>query len=91
MFDLTTDYNRQRSIHSDLLSNSIQNINTNISEKHSLFILTAAACCIHHVTPEKCVELLQEVNEIDFPLNFILFQRSRRHEDRSCRRFFKNP
>ena len=84
LFDLTTDYNRKRSIHSDLLSNAIQNI----SEKHSLFILTAVACCIHHVTPEKRVELLQEVNEIDFSLNFILFQRSGRHEDRSCRRFF---
>lgn len=59
--DLTTDYNRKRFVQSDLIRNAIQNINNNISEKLSLLILTAAARCVHHVTPEKRVELLEEV------------------------------
>ncbi len=60
--DLTTDYNRKRFVQSDLITNAIKNINNNISERLSLLILTAAARCVHHVTPEKRVELLEEVN-----------------------------
>lgn len=60
--DLTTDYNRKRFVQSDLINNAIQNINKNISERLSLLILTAAARCVHHVTPEKRVQLLEEVN-----------------------------
>ena len=60
--DLTTDYNRKRFVQSDLINNVIKNINNNISERLSLLILTAAARCVHHVTPEKRVELLEEVS-----------------------------
>ena len=59
--DLTTDYNRKRFVQSDLVNNAIKNINQNISERLSLLILTAAARCVHHVTPERRVELLEEV------------------------------
>jgi hypothetical protein len=59
--DLTTDYNRKRFVQSELVTNAIKNINNNISERLSLLILTAAARCVHHVTPEKRVELLEEV------------------------------
>jgi hypothetical protein len=59
--DLTTDYNRKRFVQSELITNAIKNINNNISERLSLLILTAAARCVHHVTPEKRVELLEEV------------------------------
>ncbi|CAF0909776.1 unnamed protein product [Adineta steineri] len=58
--DLTTDYNRKRFVQSELVTNAIKNINNNISERLSLLILTAAARCVHHVTPEKRVELLEE-------------------------------
>lgn len=60
--DLTTDYNRKRFVQSDLINSAIKNINNNISERLSLLILTAAARCVHHVTPEKRVELLEEVS-----------------------------
>lgn len=59
--DLTTDYNRKRFVPIDLVTNAIKNINNNISERLSLLILTTAARCVHHVTPEKRVELLEEV------------------------------
>ncbi len=59
--DLTTDYNRKRFVQSDLITNAIKNINSTISERLSLLILTAAARCVHHVTPEKRVQLLEEV------------------------------
>ncbi|CAF3583271.1 unnamed protein product [Rotaria sordida] len=58
--DLTTDYNRRRFVRSGLISNAIKNVNNNISERLSLLILTAAARCIHHVTPDKRVQLLEE-------------------------------
>ena len=61
------DY-RKRFVHHDLLSNVIEKIDSNISEKHSLLILTAAARYIHHVTPEKRVQLLEEV-----PIHCMLF------------------
>lgn len=59
--DLTMDYNRRRYVRSDLINNAIENISTTISERLSLLILTAAARCVHHVTPERRVELLEEV------------------------------
>jgi hypothetical protein len=59
--DLTTDYNRKRFIQSELISNAIKNITNNISERLSLLILTAASRCVHHVTPDKRVALLEEV------------------------------
>ncbi len=82
-FDLTNNYNRKRFIHRDLLLNAIENIDSNISEKHSLLILTAAARYIHYVTPEKRVELLEEVNELDlrmyvFLISFV-FERHGKH------------
>ena len=55
------DY-RKRFVHRDLLSNVIEKIDSNISEKNSLLILTAAARYIHHVTPDKRVQLLDEVS-----------------------------
>ncbi|CAF4575672.1 unnamed protein product [Rotaria sp. Silwood1] len=58
--DLTTDYNRRRFVQSELVSNAIKNINSNISERLSLLILTAAARCVHHITPDKRVQLLEE-------------------------------
>lgn len=64
--DLTTDYNRKRFVRSEVLTNAIQNISNNISERLSLLILTAAARCVHHVTPEKRVELLEEVRKSKF-------------------------
>lgn len=71
-FRLTNDYNRKRFIHSDLLSNAIQNIHSKLSERQSLLILTAATRYIHHVTPEKRVELLEEVIKIEFSV-FVQF------------------
>jgi hypothetical protein len=59
--DLTTDYNRKRFVQSELITNAIKNINNNISERLSLLVLTAAARCVHHITPDKRVELLEEV------------------------------
>ncbi|CAF1637026.1 unnamed protein product [Rotaria magnacalcarata] len=58
--DLTTDYNRRRFVQSGLVSNAIKNINNAISERLSLLILTVAARCVHHVTPDKRVQLLEE-------------------------------
>ena len=70
-FDLTSDYNRKRFIHNDLLSNAIEHIHSNISEKHSLLVLTAAARYIHHVTPKRRIELLEEVkNQHIIPFYF---------------------
>lgn len=46
---------------SDQVANAIKNINNSISERLSLLILTAAAHCVHHVTPDKRVELLEQV------------------------------
>ncbi|CAF0726305.1 unnamed protein product [Adineta ricciae] len=57
---LTTEYNRKRFVPSGLVMNAIKNINNTISERLSLLILTAAARGVHHVTPEKRVELLEE-------------------------------
>lgn len=62
--DLTTDYNRRRFVQSELMSHAIKNINNAISERISLLILTAAARCVHHVTPEKRVQLLEQVKPI---------------------------
>lgn len=61
-YDLTSDYNRRRFIHGDFLSKAIENIHSNLSERHSLVILTAAARHIHHVTPKQRVEFLEQVN-----------------------------
>lgn len=71
------DYNRRRFVRSDVISNAIQKINNSISERLGLLILTAAARCVHHVSPDRRVELLEEVKSdtlklilhiIDFPL-----------------------
>jgi len=71
--DLTTDYNRKRFVRSEILTNAIQNISENISERLSLLILTAAARCVHHITPEKRVELLEEVEEDIIFVCFVIF------------------
>lgn len=60
---LTTEYNRKRFVPSNLVTNAIKKIDNTISERFSLLILTAAARGVHHVTPEKRVELLEEVRE----------------------------
>lgn len=59
--DLTMDYNRRRSVRSELMSSAIKQIDGSISERLSLLVLTAAARCVHNVTPERRVELLEEV------------------------------
>lgn len=69
--DLTMDYNRRRYVRSDLINNAIENISTTISERLSLLILTAAARCVHHVTPERRVELLEEVKSRSFTFFFV--------------------
>ena len=79
--DLTTDYNRKRFVQSDLLTDAIKNINSNISERLSLLILTAAARCVHHVTPDKRVELLEAVSNERSPASSspLLVERFSRH------------
>lgn len=65
-FHLTNDCHRKHFVHHELLCKAIKNIHSNLSEKQSLLILNAAAQYIHHVTPDKRVELLEEVIGIDF-------------------------
>lgn len=61
LFQLINHCHRKHFVHHDLLSKAIENIHSNLSEKQSMMLLNAAAQYIHHVTPDKRVELLEEV------------------------------
>lgn len=65
-FRLTNDCHRKHFVHRDILSKAIENIHSNLTEKSSLLILTAAARYVHHITPDKRVELLEKVRLIEF-------------------------
>ena len=75
-YNLTSDYNRRRFIHRDFLSNAIESIHSNLSERHSLVILTAAARHIHHVTPKQRVQFLEQVESLLLSRKELTFLRS---------------
>jgi hypothetical protein len=58
------EYNRRRFVQSDIVSSAIKSISANIPERLSLLILTAAARSVHHVSPDKRVELLENVTKL---------------------------
>lgn len=60
-FRLTNDCHRKHFVHHDVLCKAIENIHSNLTDKYSLLILIAAARYVHHVTPDKRVDLLEEV------------------------------
>ena len=60
-YNLINHYNRKNGIHIDLMKNAIRNINSRISERMSLVILSSAARSVHSLPCNKRAELLDQV------------------------------